>query len=688
MSLNRRDFLKIGGAGLLLTGFDLGNALGGAAVKLNPALPFAEQLTSNEFPFPFDTAVFEAAERIYNVRRSGTDPRAWLTDINLLLKPGKKLDVKILLADRREDLALPRETLAYSGVTESLDATLRGYDSPRLHYQVQYREGSGAWRSLPPRSFKLPNGGPIKVVLIGDDHNFDDGDYAVPPEFRQAKMTGDYVVEFTKNLQANPQWVPDSPLGELKNGLLLANAIQHILAAEDPDFIIHLGDTVGIGAPYKWEGLGFPTTNLTANDYDAICRTLWLRQRKIFSGLTPNMPTHLVLGNHDGEETWNVSKTWAKSWRMKYFPGPTDATYPEGGHPEGNYYAFSWGSDADNTGGAQFIILDVTGFCGPPEPRNVEDWTLGADQKQWFENVLAKNEHDWVYACYHHVLGGWPTGPGEDNQNITYGRGPLFSDKDYVDFVDPAKVEQVQLTELAKKYGMRGFIYGHDHIFHVEKIGEGLNKKDLSGICVGSTKRNGEFVWWSGDYWKKFYGGGFKSVPDFFGPSGISRLTLSNGEARVDYVCTGSTPNTNLPSGGVPDTTYSTAVFVNAAPALQVNKTSFSFVALDSKRVAAPQILRIRNSGGGCLHYSLNPQQPWIKVSPLKGSSSGLWSEATVSVSLQNLKLGTYQGMIEIKCGEAGVAPLNVPINLTVVHMGAVKSPSGVSSGTNGGWRG
>jgi len=119
-----------------------------------------------------------------------------------------------------------------------------------------------------------------------------------------------------------------------------------------------------------------------------------------------------------------------------------------------------------------------------------------------------------------------------------------------------------------------------------------------------------------------------------------------------------------------------------------VNKTSFSFVALDSKRVAAPQILRIRNSGGGCLHYSLNPQQPWIKVSPLKGSSSGLWSEATVSVSLQNLKLGTYQGMIEIKCGEAGVAPLNVPINLTVVHMGAVKSPSGVSSGTNGGWRG
>jgi len=675
MSVTRRDFLKIGGAGLFLTGLDLRNALGAEAFKLDSASPFYEQLANDEFPFPFDTTVFEAAERISNVRRSGADPSTWLTDINLLLKPGKRLDVKILFAERREDLAGQCKILSYSGVTESLDSILQGNDSPRLHYQIQYREDAGPWRSLAPRSFKLPNGGPIKVVLIGDDHNFDDADYDVPPGFKQAKMTGDYVVEFTKNLKANPQWVPDSPLGELKNGLLLANAIQHILAAEDPDFAIHLGDTVGIGAPYKWAGLGFPTTNLTANDYDSICRTLWLRQRKIFSGLTPNMPTHLVLGNHDGEETWNVCKSRAKSWRMKYFPGPTNATYPEGGHPDGNYYAFSWGSDANNTGGAQFIILDVTGFCGPPEPRNVEDWTLGTEQKQWFEGVLAKNEHDWGYACYHHVLGGWPTGPGEDNQNISYGRGPLFTENDYADFVDPSKVEQVQLTGLAKQNGLRGFIYGHDHIFKVKKIGEGLNKKDLSGICVGSTKRNGESVWWRGDYWKKYYGNGFKSVPDFFGPSGISRLTLSGGEARVDYVCTGSTPNTNLPNGGIPDSTYSSAVFVNAAPALQVSKTAFLFAAQNNGRAVASQKLRVRNSGGGCLRFSFEPQQSWINVSPLNGSSSGLWTDVTITVKAEKLKLGAYGGTIQIHCAEAGLASQAIPINLAVVQSSSGRFP-------------
>lgn len=672
MSVTRREFMRVGGSGFLLAALDPRKIFGQDVIRPSPLSPFYEQLASDEFPFPFDTAVFEAAERISNVRRSPVDGSVWLTDLNLILKTGTKLDIKILTADRREDLSRPRDIQSYSGVTDSLDMILRGYDAPRLHYQVQYREGQGAWRALPPRTFKLPNvnwsgGDPVKVAFIGDDHNFDDADYAVAAQSKPGKKTGDYVVDYMKNLRANPEWKPDPALGQLWYGFLLAKGIQRILSTEDPDFFINLGDTTGIGAPYKWANLGFPTMNLTGQDYDNISRALWLRQRKLFSGLTPNMPTHLVLGNHDGEEAWNPAKPWARKWRLKYFPGPTSVTYPEGGHPDGNYYAFSWGSDKKNEGGVQFIVLDVTGFCGPPEPPQVQDWTLGPEQNAWYADLLAKNEHDWVYSCFHHTLGGWPTGSDEANQTITYGRGPLFTEADYADFINPALVEQVRLTNLAAKFGMRGFIYGHDHIFKVTRIGSGLNQKDLSGIVVGSTKRVGEANWWRGAYWKKHYGNGFKTNPDFFGPSGITRLTLTNAQARFEYICTGNTPDTNLPSGGVEGTLYSSAVFLNAAPALELEKTAVTIEAVEGRFSAGSANVRIRNSAGRKLNFTLRPQQNWIQSKPIRGNSWGLWVDITISVRTKGFKAGTYEGAIRVESTESGVSPQNISVVLTVL---------------------
>ncbi len=700
MSLNRRDFIRIGGAGLFLAGLDPLNFLGASASPLNPASPYYEQLASTDFPFPYDNTVFDAAERIANVRRNPGDTSTWLTDLNLLVKNGKRLDIKIYVADRRENLANPIDLQSFTGVQGSLDTQLRGYDSARLYYQVQYREGSGSWSSLSPRNFKLPNkslqdGGQFQGIFLGDDHNFDDAEYSnnVGAD-KQSMITGDFFYDFHQKLKDNPSLDPDTlkPQYPFPFSFALAKAQRYILSSEDPDFFVNLGDSNGIGAGYKWESWGLPYKNFSDQDYEYIAKTLWYRSRKTFSAITPNIPVYWALGNHDGDESWNSVRFRSKYWRQKVFAFPGQTTYPEGGHPDGNYYAFSWGADKDNRGGVQFIILDVTGFTGN-EPARVQDWTLGAEQRQWLENVLSKNDHDWSFACFHHALGGWPKGSNENDSRLAYGRGPLFTEQDYANIADPALVEQVALTNLGKQSGLSGFIYGHDHIFKVIRIGENSNKKDLLGVCVGSTKSVAEKAeWWSGPYWKKFYGDGNKSNPDFLGPSGIVRMTISSDKVKIDYICTEriSSSNTNLVNGGLPGTVYASAITVNPQPSIDVDKTSITFETTERSSLPPPsQILRVRNGGGQVLRYSVNPSQDWIAASPTAGNAWAAWTSVTVSVTAGNLIAGTYNGTIKVESVGASngsiqipvqhvvkEAPLLMPLNFTGTRMGGAYSIS------------
>lgn len=435
MGLNRRRFFKLGGAGLA------------AMAGLNPRIlypyapdglesPFVLQSQSceEEFPFPYDDLNFECAERIYNVRRSQADKSAFLANLNLVVKGGKTLDVKVLVNENPENLPKRGDVYAFYGVRDVLDILLSGFDSPRLHYQVQYREGGGTWKAHAPRSFKLPSrsladGGKITALIMSDDHTFDDADYDVPDAFMPVKLNGDYVSAFMRRLRANSAWKPSGGLAPLRNGFSLAQTLNYILANEDPDFIVNLGDATGIGANYKWKGLGLPTTNLTEGDHEYISRILWMRMRKMYSAVTPSIPFYMALGNHDGEEIWNSLRANATEWRKKLFALPDSALFPEGGHPDGNYYAFTSGADVNNRGGAQFIFLDVCRFCARA-PKKPEEWTLGTEQSKWFEGVLSRGEKDFSFACFHHVLGGWPAGTDEQRHDVAYGRGPLFREED------------------------------------------------------------------------------------------------------------------------------------------------------------------------------------------------------------------------------------------------------------------
>ncbi len=471
--LKRRDFLRLGTIGLFLARSGTRNLF-----SFSPSFPsgeesngslLREQLLSDEFPFPYDAQFFECAERIAQIRPE-KGGETWKANLNLILKEGKSLDIKVLVSESLEGLSQSKTVLAFTGVKGILDVELQAREMRRVYYQVLYREDKDKWHSLSPKSFKLPNvslekGEAIKVIFIGDDHTFYDADYEVPTSYSYLRLTGEYINEFLRGLRKNPAYKPASYLKVLKNGYYLAQAIYYIMANEDPDLIILLGDTTGIGADYKWAKLGLPTTNLTPVKYEWIARVLWLRMRKMYSALTPHVPIFIVLGNHDGEEQWNAAAPFATYWRNKFFGQPDATTYPEGGHPEGKYYAFSWGADKNNRGGVLFAVLNTTAFTGPSYPTRPDQWSLGKEQRSWLEKVLTQAEKDWVFLCAHHVLGGWPAGPEETRHDIAYGRGPLFDHEDYKEYIDPERVEQVWITQTAKENGVRGFIYGHDHIF-------------------------------------------------------------------------------------------------------------------------------------------------------------------------------------------------------------------------------
>jgi predicted phosphodiesterase len=671
MYLRRREFIKIGGAGLLLAGLDPKKFFGASPAALNPQSPFFEQLASDEFPFPYDEAVFDCAERISNIRRSAADSKAWLTNLNLLVRSGKTLDVNVAVADRREDLANPREYLSFTGVQGPIEAVMHGFDAPRQYYQIQYREGAGAWKALPPRNFKLPNarlqsGGSIQAVFIGDDHTFDDADVAVTTDLKATKISGDFFCDFLRNLKSNAAWRPSNALANMTNSLSLIKAIRQILISEDPDLAINLGDSTGIGSEYRWENWGLPFKNLTDANYDYIARTLWYRMRKAFSGLTPNMPTLMVLGNHDGEEGYNPARSYAKSWRQKLFPQPDSSTYPEGGHPDGNYYALTLGANEMNGDGVQFIVLDVMGAMSTL-PRKVEDWTLGPAQRQWLEGILADGTHEWSFACQHHVLGGWPAAPDEnDSRTIAYGRGNMFTAKDYTGYGDPSKIEQVQLTELGRNNRLRGIIYGHDHVFKVTRIGDGKTNYDLQGVCAGSPKALSETDWWRGPFWQKHYGSYSKTPPDFYGPSGYTRLTVTKDQAKYDFIPTGRAMLTNIPSATTLGAVLSSAVLATPAPSIGVDKTSFVFQTGTNISSVPAQTIRIRNTGGGSLKFTAKPVQDWIKVSPSSGTSAGAWVDLTISLASKTMSRGTYDGAVSVDCSSAANSPYLVPLQLAV----------------------
>jgi hypothetical protein len=211
--------------------------------------------------------------------------------------------------------------------------------------------------------------------------------------------------------------------------------------AAHPDFMVNLGDML------DFHEYGFNTPPPSAS----VTRLAYLNYRTLLGDTLGHAAHFGVIGNWEGEDGCYTAEEISRSQqqRLLYLPGPTPTTYPEGGSPSQDYYAFTWGD-------ALFIVLNVMGYTPTPHLLDntslPDDWTLGEAQLGWFGKTLANATAKWRFVLIHHTVGG----AAGDAADSAYGRGGGRAA--YVG-------EQAKVHQLMLQHGVQIFFYGHDHVF-------------------------------------------------------------------------------------------------------------------------------------------------------------------------------------------------------------------------------
>jgi hypothetical protein len=279
---------------------------------------------------------------------------------------------------------------------------------------------------------------------------------------------------------------------------LVYAAICAEIEREDPDFMINLGDLL------DYHQFGFNVPPPTGE----VSQAAYLNYRRSMGNLSGKVAHFGVVGNWDGENGEFTSEEIMRSRdaRMLYTPNPTPETYPEGGSPSQDYYAFTWGD-------ALFVVLNVMTYTLTPhlligEGEAVDDWTLGAPQLDWLRQTLTESSAQWKFTFIHHTVGG----DAGNLANSAYGRGGGRAA--YIG-------EQAEIHQLMLDTNSTIFFHGHDHVF-VDMEVDGLHYSDPGSAGAPwkfETADTGYEVYWT--------------------ESGWSRVNVTPDEVHVEFIAQG-----------------------------------------------------------------------------------------------------------------------------------------------------
>ena len=114
------------------------------------------------------------------------------------------------------------------------------------------------------------------------------------------------------------------------------------------------------------------------------------------------------------------------------------------------------------------------------------------------------------------------------------------------------------------------------------------------------------------------------------------------------------------------ETSDSITVGGTPPPTISFSPSSFSFNAILGGANPSDQTLRIWNSGGGTLNWSVSDDAAWLSLSPTGGSSTGERDNVTVSVSISGMSTGSYNATITISAPGITNSPQTVPVRLVI----------------------
>jgi len=257
-------------------------------------------------------------------------------------------------------------------------------------------------------------------------------------------------------------------------------------------------------------------------------RRIYSDEREILGERGVAGPFYHVLGNHEGEVGWIDDGTPDGLFtrigraRKEFMPNPEpDAFYSGNVIPDDrigaiqNYYAWEWGD-------ALYVVLDPFratlvkpdnyGGGGSGDPW---DWTLGREQYEWLESVLASSSSRWKFVFTHHLVGGvtilfWGA----------YGRGGIEAASHDVAGLpsyecggeDETGRDVFQerrpgwafgsIHDMLRRHGVTAVFHGHDHCFCYQQL-DGIvyqecprasTTQDHVGFCVQGRYVNGTML--------------------------------------------------------------------------------------------------------------------------------------------------------------------------------------------------
>ncbi len=425
------------------------------------------------------------------------------------------------------------------GRPENHAVTLNLLTNADCEYYVEYGKNTGIYDGKTNPS-SLKQSVPLEISLTGLDAN---ASYAYRIRHREpggtdyyAGATSAYHTQRAKNesfiftIEADPHWDEKTDLDKTKL------TFKNILNAK-PDFNIDLGDTPFLD---KLTYLGTTLASKTPSTYEAVS-AISIDRRGYFDIFARSVPLYLVLGNHDGEQAYNLNGTennmaiWATEARKLYYPNPSPDSFYTGdvtaepfvGLREG-YYAWEWGD-------ALFVVLDPYWYTKAVKSIATGwDWTLGKAQYTWLKTTLAKSEAKFKFVFSHNLVGGFDPSL---NKNIPAGSGNGRGGSEAAHFYEwggqntdgSPGFDQNRpgwgkpIHQLLVDNHVSIFFHGHDHFF---------GKQELDGVTYQECPQPGSMS--SSNHASEYgYTDGI-----FLGSSGYMRITVTGTSATVDYVMT------------------------------------------------------------------------------------------------------------------------------------------------------